>query len=520
MSLGMDIGEVSRLFFDFEAEHDRELKEIRYRGFMAWALVKSPLYFSLLHPRGGSDETVSNHNQKKSFNFFNKVVLQFKKGNDLFSLISQLTRIKFRKQLKEKRVLFYTFTGDKLTRDKSGNYFNFLTDEFIVEKLVTNYVYAERSFNSDFKLPSRVHIDLKLDCLDSVSSLYRFKNKNTGELNISAQRIFTLFNSYLVNKGKDGLFTINVIKEILLAFSGEFDSNLFLLKIIKPDFIITSEMLGSGLIAAANTLKISSIDLQHGIIDRYHAQYVYNSSLNLFKPFMCLPKYMGVYGELHKEILLKEGFWEASEIKVLGSGRVESNRKGNVANYNNPSVKAKIILIPTQWTFFNDTKELLELLIENLDSNFRIILKIHPHEPESNILFYVGMQNAYPLLIKVSDKNDDIYKDIADADLVIGFNSAVLLETVSLMKPCISITTSTSPNGIHQLYGNERLERAIKKVNVKDKSSILALIRSVEIKDEAYFNWLEHAKEESYFLYAAGYIKNCERLINEVFSTN
>ncbi len=519
MSLGIDIGELSKLFFDFEDEFAGELKNIRYRELIVWPIVKSPLYFSLLHPRGSQMEP-SEITPAKQFTIFYRIGLQCRKLSNLLALLYQLGKIKYGKKGKGKSILFYAFAGDKLTKDASGKFMNSLVDEFILGKIVTDYLYAEKSFDGDFKLPAVVHADLNLDNLDAVSSWYRLKNKSNRELSDLAALIFAMFNRFLERRGQGGLINEKEIHNILIAFTGEYEASIFLLKAVKPAAIITSEKPGTGLMAAANKLNIVAVDMQHGIIDRFHPQYVYSGRMKEVKSQMSLPVYIGLFGELHKEILLKESFWDNNDLQVLGSSRVEHNREKYITGDDNRDKGQITVLIPTQWTFFDDTKKLLDTLLSGIAAKYIIVLKIHPHEPESNIIFYKQLQQQYPQHIRISEKNDDIYNNIIAADLIIGFNSAVLLETVSLMKPCITITTPVAPNGIHQLIGDKRLERAIRKVSISDTASMISLIRSTEQKDAQYINWLTAAGEESYSLYAGGYYKNCQLLINKIFSAN
>ncbi len=519
MSLGIDIGELSKLFFDFEDEFAGELKNIRYSGLIVWPIVKSPLYFSLLHPMGSQMES-SAVTPGKQLTIFYRIGLQFKKLSNLLTLLYQLGKIKYSKKGNGKSILFYAFAGDKLTKDASGKFLNSLVDEFILGKIVTEYVYAEKSFDGDFKLPAAVRTDLNLDNADAVSSWYRLKNKNNKELSDLAAVIFAMFDRFLERRGQRGLITEKEILDIIIAFTGEYEASIFLLKAINPAAIITSEKPGTGLIAAANKLNITTVDMQHGVIDRFHPQYVYSAGMKEVKSQMSLPAYIGLFGELHKEILLKESFWDSNDLQVLGSSRVEHNRDKYITGNDNTDKGQITVLIPTQWTFFDDTKRLLDILLAGIEAKFIIVLKIHPHEPESNILYYKQLQQQHAQRIRISEKNEDIYKDIIAADLIIGFNSAVLLETVSLMKPCITITTPVAPNGIHQLIGDERLERAIRKVSISDTASMISLIRSTEQKDAQYVDWLTAAREESYSLYAGSYYDNCQILIKQIFSAN
>ena len=506
---------ISKAFNLFEETYSDELKKLKLHETLAWAIVKTPLYFNLI-----SEDIVRNisHNsfRNRAVELFKKLLLQFKKVTDTISLLFLLVRIKYRIFKKKNITLFYTSSTDKLTMDENGTYSNSLTDAFIASKLVTNYIYAEQPIDGNYKLPSLVGIDLKLDLLYPVASFYRLSLGRNAVIRSLAERLVGLLIPFLKEQEIWVEIKTGLIQKIIIDFFAEYKANKMLLDIIKPYFIITSERIGTGLIAAANKNCIKSVDLQHGIIDNFHPQYIYSSKLKDSKDAMLLSSFIGVFGELHKDMILENGFWDNSEVIVLGSSRFEMNR-GRLKTLTFDLHNEKQILIPTQWTYFDETKLLIDKLLQIDIQGLKIILKIHPHEPQNNTDYYYSLSGKYEGKIRIAGRNEDVYKFIGSSFLVVGFDSAVLFESIGLSKPCVTIGTRYSPDGIHSLYNGDKMKSAIKTVRISDLDKIELIIEDIILGNASYNTWLDEIHKMSVYLYAENYLGNCKSFINSLY---
>lgn len=511
MSMGLSATAFAKLLTDFEEKHAVELSGCTIRNKLAWSIIKAPLYFGFLQNtiRNGSGEPpVIN---SRSLRFLKKVKKIIAIGWGILSI----AYIKVSQQ-SSRKVLFYAYAGDKIVKDKEGFYFNFLVDGIIVDEICKNFFYAERSFSGDYKIPARVKANFKIDRLDPLFSYYRVRFKSDAEAIACAGYLFALLKDFFENsewlKEKD-------ILDILVVFLAELSTTTRFLKALKPIAVITSEKPGTGFMAACNEMGIVTVDLQHGIIDDKHPQYIYSSLLAFEKKKMNMPSYIGVFGQLHKDILLKSGFWNANDIVVLGNKRVDVNR----SRFSNTTINQDgqfAILFPTQWTFYKETIYLLNQLKEKIRGKCVIILKLHPMEPAEYVLGYQKVCEDCSDIIQLSGKEVDIYKHIAESKIVIGFNSAVLLEAVSLFTPCISFSTQDNPVGIHSFLGNMNLQRAIKLIAYDDITAILEIIDNLIASSSFYEEWLQQTKQQSNYLYAESYNENCIKLIEKLTITN
>ncbi len=307
--------------------------------------------------------------------------------------------------------------------------------------------------------------------------------------------------------------------EAILYFNSEYKYSGLFLRTVRPKLIISSEQLGYGFLAAATRLSITSLDLQHGIIDRFHPQYIYAGKMKAIRDKLIIPSYIGVFGNLHKNVLLHDDFWSQEEIVTLGSDRIQSNRE-KYALQKNGDGERDLVFLPTQKTIFREMKALLEELLAMDQLKFKVVLKIHPLEPKRNVDAYELLATQKPGFIEIAGRESNVYAVMMKARLVVGFDSAVLLDAVSLLKPCVTLTTPSAPNGVHEFYLNGELEDIIKSVKVCDTIALIDLInRSIE--DEVFYKeWSDELSGYSSNLYSGNYLHNCEDFIKKTFLEN
>jgi hypothetical protein len=497
---------IAKALYDFEGLHSEKLKTIKIDGFNAWQLVKTPIYFLFVGRHEGSTAGEGNENNNGAGNYLVRGLRLA--GNVLYSGMSYVKLI-FKKKFD--LVFFYTHSIDKLTKQQDGAFFNYLTDAFITEGVVDNFLYGELSDNGDFRKPARIRPGLIIDRFNACVYLYFSLFCRTDDIRPVAGHIAALVNAHFTANNIEETVDAAFLAQRLKIFRSEYECWKVLLKAMNPRLIICSEKPGSGFLAACHSLHIRSVDLQHGVIDRFHPQYIYHPALRPVKHEMALPSLLGVFGLLHKELLLKNDFWERTEINVLGNSRIEMNR--NQYGRQQDETLVTTVLLPTQWTCFQQTKEILESYIGSKKKSFRILLKLHPLEPEEYCRYYRELSAANAGSISIADKDDDIYRLITGVHVVIGFDSAVLLETASLGRPCITLTTTYAPKGILSLFGSDALTGAIVPVRYDDFEGLTALIEQSITNKTFYEDWLQKADKLSEYLYSADYIRNCRNLI-------
>lgn len=500
---------LSAVFHDFEEAFADRIMEVQIAGYLVWQIVKYPLYVSLekeMQGQGNTDK-VDNDNRTKRRGAVNK----------LFNGAIELFRAR-RKALRQKgnAVLVITSANNKIYRDENGRFVNFVADNFISLLDERQYIYAEKTLDGDPKVPSLVQTDFYLDNLEPVLGLWIRIYRNSGEVDKVVDVFRQLTQPFFKQKGIkiDDAF----VKQTLILFLAEYRTYSLLLKWFPARLLVTSERPGTGMLAAANRRNLLSIDMQHGIIDLHHPLYTYSKKLKAYRGKMILPTYIGVFGDFHKGIICRNGFWEPNEIVVLGGTRTDAVRKKYGHGSSNKNEQRNFVLIPTQWPFFNEIRQLLNLLLERKVEH-PIVLKIHPLEPAANSAAYIAIAGSSGGKIKIAEQGADIYKLITESMVVVGFDSAVLLEATTLSKPCITVTTGKAPMGIHGMFHVDDLIEAIVTVPIEQIDQIEALLNNAANNKDFYNEWVTRAERIGLELYANDYAGNSRKFLSSVEAT-
>lgn len=512
----IDKDRLAVLLLEFEEEYSKEISEYVVEGFCVWPYVKTNCYFGIIN----SKKSIDSNQHKKEITSLGKLTSIIRKVNNLLYACYFILKNKLKPSATKRGIAFFTFSIDKYLKDEMGRYYNHLVDGFITNNLVNEHCYIERSWNEDYKEPCVIPVDIKISKFDGLGSICRWKYSGNEQIEKLAYKMSSLLDSFFKRKNTVVEWSELFIRDLIIGALGQYKVYNLLLRSLNPILIISSEQPGTSLLAAANALGIPSIDLQHGVINNTHPQYIYSSKLNSIKSNMAMPSSIGVFGEIHKNILLERGYWSSEEMVVLGSRTVDDNRKKYIADLNKWHRIDKTILIPTQWTAFNELLLLLNTLGEMHLNTLTIIVKIHPAEPESNITEYIRLTEKFPRRIIISGKEGNTYELIKNAFFVIGFDTAVLLESVALGVPCITITTKEAPYGIHGMLNNDELKSVILAISIDQVQSAKITIQKA-INEEGYYNkWMIASIEKGFDLYADNYVSNCRNFITREIGKN
>ena len=503
----MDSRELAQKLAEFEKEHYQQIEKLTFRGHHIWPYIKVSYYFYLIR-KDESGQEAQGHVMTQGL-----IRRLLKKVTDLLEFSVLLVKFKL---TRKHPVLYLAFSVDKVKFEENASFVNQIVDGIQVNNKGIDSLYLEISHNGDYRLPSLVKADVLLDRYLSVIPIFNSYYKNDKEINKLSQVFYELMSNYFGVANESQQISIKPIKTLLLQYASEYLFYSFILKATKPKVVISSERAGYALFGVTENLKIASVDLQHGVIDKYHPQYIYSKKLKSIKKTLSLPTYVGVFGQIHKNLMLANGFWDQNDIKVLGSYRIEHVRaKHNIVHKSNES---KIILIPTQWNIIDDFILLIKNLLEFIpDSKYKVFLKLHPLEPKSNIDRYLQLKESLGNHIEFVDKSANTYNLIAKSFVVMGFDSAVLLEAVSLQKPVITITNNVLPDGILGYYNDDKLEIAIKRISLSNIQELVIVLNRMSNDNVYYSDWVSKCEEIADYLYSKSYVDNCKEIMDISF---
>jgi hypothetical protein len=222
----------------------------------------------------------------------------------------------------------------------------------------------------------------------------------------------------------------------------------FMFKTIKPKkFFLTDFCSHLGSIAAAKSLGISSVDIQHGMFGPYDPTY---SWPDLPKEEIPIPEKLIVWGDFWVQILSLKKTWAMDDIYISPPESLT-----HIKRTIQKTIPEKIIILfATQWVTRNHSLAFLTNLLElikksNID--VQIVIKLHRDDMSFKNLF-VEIEQKFMNSCIVLDYSVDTYDLILKSSLVVSYASTILIESLILETPSISICCPTMEGGFSELF--------------------------------------------------------------------
>ncbi|RKX93400.1 MAG: hypothetical protein DRP84_08530 [Spirochaetes bacterium] len=227
------------------------------------------------------------------------------------------------------------------------------------------------------------------------------------------------------------------IYEFIFLFRGMKNFFVQLLRKYSPEVILIIcgySGFNMALSQACKKLNIPSIELQHGIITKYHAGYVRGTKSDNRD---LVPEYLLTYGDAFSKIV-KEGFlFEKDKVISVGFPYLEEIKESP------PLVNEKIkkfvnkfstnILVTSQWIVGIGIKKFVIELSKKIDNNTGIIFKPHPKDWRS----YDDLRRYKNIFL--ASKYEDTYEIFKVVDVHSTVYSTSGLEALAFGKPNIYI---------------------------------------------------------------------------------
>lgn len=315
---------------------------------------------------------------------------------------------------KHKDVVVFTHNRSKKIEDKFEDIYtqSLVTD---LRKSNKSFLCFEKPFQGKHvreKDPNVKYQDFILLASILYGKLYRIKDKDSLGLIRQVEK-------EIENATNNSIDLISLIKRNVGRYKLGNKLYLSLFNKIKPKVIysVASYSYLGDMICAAKTLGIKTIELQHGVISKYHMGYSFEKKQELL---------------YYSDVFYSWGnFWNKSvsntfnEVKSFGFQYFRDRIKG----YNN-KVKENKILILSQTALgekiMNETLKLVNEL-----SGFQILYKLHPEEYK--------MYKKYPSYSKLASNKNlkfveecNLYQIMSESKIQIGVFSTALYEGVGL----------------------------------------------------------------------------------------
>lgn len=396
-----------------QLEEDMNIFNLKVQDMILWERIRFKVFKELflkkaIHAQDEDDVSYSFIEKRKLKNYYLK-------SKNFLRAIFQLNRNPF--LTKKKDILFISSPRRKLKQN--GKWWDIYTDYF-VEELGHSYVSMEDDFKLQIFTPPQTKNLRYFTFLEILVLLKRILGLSkitltNGELNSLKRLEDTFYQKFEVKIN----FT-QLAKEYLARRKMIIPLYKRVLKRVQPKLVILVCSYGKeNFIEACKQNKIPVVELQHGVITKYHTGYSYEKET---AEKILFPDFLFTFGEFWKETIN----YPIEKEKIISVGYPElENQKEAVKNI----PKKKQILIISQPGSGVSLSEFVVKLSKEKDLNYNIVYKLHPGESATWRADYPWLIGTNIEVIDYGTK--DLYELFAESEVQIGVNSTALFEGMS-----------------------------------------------------------------------------------------
>ena len=397
---------VDKRIRQMEREHD--LLQHTVDGWCVWPLLRFGVQFTLAYDLGGLSSTPS-WRQRLS------MVLQ-----DLPRLLT----------LRQARYVVKTYTSG--LAEQEGDFYKDIWFDDLIRELGT--CLKIETINSPSFMPRRQAALIKSDVTSN--GLYLVAGGLAmlgGPRNIPA--IAQCLSTCLSHEFGAELFTSRWIVLRLRYFYWLKQLYSRLLQRIRPAYLLTADGGEHALVAAAKELGIIVVELQHGLIDRYHSGVSWTSYALPYKARMPIPDQVFVYGEHWKQELDTNGFWGES-LRTVGNSRLDQYRERAMVTH---STKLCHLLLTTQGI---DIEALIVFIASFLDIargrlDLCLSIKLHPIYESSKDPYLKFFQGDTTVQVFLGSESPSTLELLTQTHVHLSISSTCHYEALGLGVPTV-----------------------------------------------------------------------------------
>lgn len=397
---GQTFTDICERFFDFEESKD--LFELKIENVFFWERVRFSIHRMIVRELGLSDLV-------QSFNQHGLTSIARRVCSSLGGLVrhSPISRI-------SSEIAFFG-TGRR-KKNSAGKWEDIYIDP-LLPKLERPFVFFEPRFQGRHWTPAETSRILHTDLLDLSAAVLRSTRLVHARLShLEREQLRSIEKSLLDEFGVE----VGVSKCVRASLTERKSALSFytaLLGRIRPRLVFLVCSYGrETLVEACKGLGIPVVEIQHGVLGRYHLGYSYPSSAATKRAF---PDYMLLFGEYWKKAV---DFPLAEDrVRILGYPHFEAERS-RVAGLH----RRRQILFVSQPVFGERLSRFASELQLLKGATIKIVYKLHPRERRS-------WESRYPWLKKagihiVDDDSPTLYELFATSTAQVGVNSTALFE--------------------------------------------------------------------------------------------
>ncbi|UJG44355.1 MAG: CDP-glycerol glycerophosphotransferase family protein [Candidatus Heimdallarchaeum endolithica] len=400
---------IKQLYSDlvtFEEENNLFKKKIQ--GVLVWERIRFTVYRLILE-----DNTVTNVDVAQGKKLSTSTILRnylTKLKNYLLSIIS------FKQNpflAKEHDIVIISHPRRKIQPD--GKWWDIYTDHFSNDLKYSTLTlegdntlfYYKPPKTKNIRYFSFVYFLVKLKKLFGIGKV-KLNNDEVEYLNFLSDEIYKKFGSKIDIRSKVEV-RLSIRARILPLF-------IKVLERIKPKVVLIICSYGKeDFIEACKIKNIPVIELQHGVISKYHLGYSFESKGARKYTF---PDYLFVFGDYWK----KSVKFPIEQNKIISVGFPELEKKKEF--YSNIQKKNQILFI-SQITVGEKLSKLAIELSKDNSIDYHIVYKLHPRESKKWAELYPHLKNSK---IEIISQEKNLYQLFAESKILVGVYSTAIYE--------------------------------------------------------------------------------------------
>lgn len=222
---------------------------------------------------------------------------------------------------------------------------------------------------------------------------------------------------------------------------------------VKPSVVLlTNAPYLAGEVAAAKSSGAIVAEFQHGLFGPRCPEYGWPGAIASQRARMAVADRFYVFGDLFRGGALKNAFWRAEDVRVIGSSEIERLRRGTPRS--TPNGGPPRIVFLTQPMMRTEALEFLDRYLRGIETGefppASVTIKVHPSE-QPQVQEYAALAARHPTWCRVAGREDDAASAILEHDLAVSYTSYALVEAVGLGRAAVSISGRQAPGGVFAL---------------------------------------------------------------------
>ncbi|MHA1638177.1 MAG: hypothetical protein ACTSUB_09215 [Candidatus Thorarchaeota archaeon] len=383
-----------------EMEDDLGLFQASIQGVIFWERVRFQVHAAVGRRELGKSKSESSAKTGRS---------------KLKRLISSIFRFRKNPLFSRKSDILFVCTSRRL-RETDGHYWDIYTDP-IIRELEPKPIALETHFENKHYTPARTERLLYLDFIEFLTHLKRKLRLSKIRFNAEESEILKRIQEEIQKRFDFHLDMISLVTRILEERKARLPLYRRMIKRIKPKIVVFTQSYGrEDLIEACRSLGVNTAELQHGIINPFHAGYSFKGANKTKKNY---PDYVLTWGD----------YWNTvTELPIPPENAISVGFPYfNIKRETYSSIpKKNQILFISQYTIGEKLSKFAADLSLISELDFEIVYKLHPQELSQ-------WRESYPWLAasrtRVIDKPEAVLHELfAESTILVGVYSTAIYE--------------------------------------------------------------------------------------------